>query len=108
MWVGNSVSKRKQTLQLTGPVFFPGDGFIVYDPNRKIISRFDSYGHDSEPKDELVILMDATGNGLLALHRKVSSFFQTFSWIDSKTFGGSSPGLTIIINIHVLTVTLRQ
>ncbi|KAJ6958461.1 hypothetical protein NC653_040184 [Populus alba x Populus x berolinensis] len=74
----------------------------------KIISRFDSYGHDSEPKDELVILMDATGNGLLALHRKVSSFFLTFSWIDSKTFGGSSPGLTIIINIHVLTVTLRQ
>lgn len=85
MWVGNSVSKRKQTLQLTGPVFFPGDGFIVYDPNRKIISRFDSYGPDSEPKDELV-LMDATGNGLLTLHRKVSSSFLTFSWIDSKTF----------------------
>ncbi|KAJ6857542.1 hypothetical protein NC651_039068 [Populus alba x Populus x berolinensis] len=36
----------------------------------KIISRFDSYGPDSEPKDELVILMDATGNGLLTLHRK--------------------------------------
>ncbi|KAG6739994.1 hypothetical protein POTOM_057627 [Populus tomentosa] len=68
--------------------------FIVYDPNRKIISRFDSYGPDSEPKDELVILMDANGNGFLTLHRKVSSFFLT-------TFGGSSPGLTIIININV-------
>ncbi|CAK7345446.1 unnamed protein product [Dovyalis caffra] len=50
-------------------VFFPGDGFIVYHPNREIIFRFDSYGPDSEPKDELV-LMDATGKGLLTLHRK--------------------------------------
>uniref|UniRef100_A0A2K1X042 Uncharacterized protein n=1 Tax=Populus trichocarpa TaxID=3694 RepID=A0A2K1X042_POPTR len=50
------------------------DGFIVYDPNRKIISRFDSYGPDSEPKDELV-LMDATGNGLLTLHRKFNVAF---------------------------------
>uniref|UniRef100_A0A6N2KJB0 Protein LURP-one-related 5 n=1 Tax=Salix viminalis TaxID=40686 RepID=A0A6N2KJB0_SALVM len=56
-------------------VFFPGDGFLVYDPNREIILRFDSYGPDSEPKDELV-LMDASGKGLLTLHRKKPSLRQ--------------------------------
>uniref|UniRef100_A0A6M2ERE0 Uncharacterized protein n=1 Tax=Populus davidiana TaxID=266767 RepID=A0A6M2ERE0_9ROSI len=56
-------------------VFFPGDGFIVYDPNREIILRFDSYGPDSEPKDELV-LMDAGGKGLLTLRRKKPSLHQ--------------------------------
>ncbi|KAJ6699808.1 hypothetical protein OIU79_012952 [Salix purpurea] len=61
-------------------VFFPGDGFLVYDPNREIILRFDSYGPDSEPKDELV-LMDASGKGLLTLHRKKPSLRQRSSII---------------------------
>jgi len=47
-------------------VFFPGDGFIVYDPNGDVLFRFDSYGPDSKPKDELV-LMDASGKCLLTL-----------------------------------------
>ena len=52
-------------------VFFPGDGFVAYDPHGKILFRFDSYGPDSKPKDELV-LMDAAGKCLLTLLRKVS------------------------------------
>jgi uncharacterized protein YxjI len=60
-------------------VFFPGDGFIVYDPNGDVLFRFDSYGPDSKPKDELV-LMDASGKCLLTLLRKVSAlFFLLFS-----------------------------
>ncbi|KAF2310620.1 hypothetical protein GH714_015583 [Hevea brasiliensis] len=50
-------------------VFFPGDGFVVYDPDGDVIFRFDSYGPDSQPKDELV-LMDASGKCLLSLRRK--------------------------------------
>ena len=53
-------------------VFFPGDGFVVYNPKGELIFRFDSYyGPNSRPKDELV-LMDATGKCLLTLIRKVS------------------------------------
>jgi hypothetical protein len=70
-------------------VFFPGDGFIVYDPNREIIFRFDSYGPDSEPKDELV-LMDAGGKGLLTLRRKVSCCF-FFFWSFKLRFGKLVP-----------------
>ncbi|CAN1120593.1 Protein LURP-one-related 12 [Linum perenne] len=51
-------------------VFFPGDGFVVYDPNGDVIFRFDSYG--PETKDELV-LMDASGKCLLTLIRKKPS-----------------------------------
>ncbi|KDP30268.1 hypothetical protein JCGZ_17050 [Jatropha curcas] len=56
-------------------IFFPGDGFIVYDPYGEVIFRFDSYGPNSEPKDELV-LMDATGKCLLSLIRKKPSLHQ--------------------------------
>ncbi|CAN0918249.1 Protein LURP-one-related 12 [Linum grandiflorum] len=52
-------------------VFFPGDGFVVYDPNGEVIFRFDSYG--PETKDELV-LMDASGKSLLTLLRKYSVY----------------------------------
>ncbi|KAF2310632.1 hypothetical protein GH714_015739 [Hevea brasiliensis] len=56
-------------------VFFPGDGFVVYDPDGDVIFRFDSYGPDSQPKDELV-LMDASGKCLLSLRRKKPSLHQ--------------------------------
>ncbi|KAF5482199.1 hypothetical protein F2P56_002788 [Juglans regia] len=56
-------------------VFFPGDGFIVYDPQGVLLFRFDSYGPDSKPKDELV-LMDSSGKCLLTLLRKKPSLYQ--------------------------------
>ncbi|XP_015894422.3 protein LURP-one-related 5 [Ziziphus jujuba] len=56
-------------------VFFPGDGFIVYDPHGHLLFRFDSYGPDSGPLDELV-LMDAAGKCLLTLSRKKPSLHQ--------------------------------
>ncbi|EEF35200.1 protein LURP-one-related 5 [Ricinus communis] len=56
-------------------VFYPGDAFLVYDPQGEIIFRFDSYGPESQPKDELV-LMDASGKCLLSLLRKKPSLHQ--------------------------------
>ncbi|XP_050214714.1 protein LURP-one-related 5-like [Mercurialis annua] len=56
-------------------VFFPGDAFLVYNSDGQIVFRFDSYGSDSESKDELV-LMDATGKCLLSLLRKKPSLHQ--------------------------------
>ncbi|GMY35828.1 protein LURP-one-related 5-like [Fagus crenata] len=56
-------------------LFFPGDGFIVYDPKGEILFRFDSYGPESKPKDELV-LMDSSGKCLLTLLRKKPSLRQ--------------------------------
>lgn len=57
-------------------VFYRGDGFVVHNPKGELMLRFDSYygphGHPL-PKDELV-LMDATGNCLLTLIRKVCLF----------------------------------
>lgn len=60
-------------------VFFPGDGFIVYDPKGELILRFDSYGPDSQPKDELV-LMEASGKCLLTLLRKVTQVTDAFTF----------------------------
>lgn len=57
-------------------VFFPGDGFIVYDPHGHLLFRFDSYGPRSRPLDELV-LMDAAGMCLLTFSRKVKSYIPT-------------------------------
>ncbi|KAG6658609.1 protein LURP-one-related 5-like [Carya illinoinensis] len=56
-------------------VFFPGDGFVVYDPHGEFLFRHDSYGPDSRPKDELV-LMDRSGKCLLTLLRKKPSLHQ--------------------------------
>ncbi|KAF5749624.1 protein LURP-one-related 12-like [Tripterygium wilfordii] len=71
-------------------VFFPGDGFIVYDPNGEIILRFDSYGPDSEPKHEL-ILMDASGKCLLTLLRKTPSLHQRWEGFFGERLEGQHP-----------------
>ncbi|KAJ8768299.1 hypothetical protein K2173_021239 [Erythroxylum novogranatense] len=55
-------------------VFFPGDGFVVYNPDRQLILRSDSYS-PHRPSDELV-LMDASGKCLLTLLRKKPSLHQ--------------------------------
>lgn len=55
-------------------VFFPGDGFVVYNHEGQLLFRFDSYGPESKPMDELV-LMDAFGKCLLTLRRKVILVF---------------------------------
>ncbi|CAI0376330.1 unnamed protein product [Linum tenue] len=68
-------------------VFFPGDGFLVYDPNGEVLLRFDSYG--PETKDELV-LMDASGKCLLTLRRKKPSLHNR--WEGFLGEGGSNHG----------------
>ncbi|XWS72949.1 hypothetical protein CRYUN_Cryun02cG0083400 [Craigia yunnanensis] len=72
-------------------VFFPGDGFVVYNPKGELIFRFDSYyGPDSQPKDELV-LMDATGKCLLTLIRKKPSLHQRWVGLLGEKMENESP-----------------
>ncbi|KAK9141731.1 hypothetical protein Syun_011131 [Stephania yunnanensis] len=62
------------TVQKTS-LFFPGDGFSVYNCQGKVVFRVDSYGPDARFKDELV-LMDALGKCLLTVRRKRPSLHQ--------------------------------
>ena len=55
-------------------LFFPGDGFTVYNCKGELIFRVDSYGPDARDKGELV-LMDASGHCLLTVRRKVIDLF---------------------------------
>ncbi|XVE71475.1 hypothetical protein DITRI_Ditri10aG0153400 [Diplodiscus trichospermus] len=92
-------------------VFFPGDGFVAYDPKGELIFRFDSYyGPDSQPKDELV-LMDATGNCLLTLVRKKPSLHQRWEGLLGEKMENESPifcvrrssiigGSTVIVDVY--------
>ncbi|KAF7806408.1 protein LURP-one-related 5-like [Senna tora] len=60
--------ETKLTVHKTS-LFFEGDGFIAYAPTGDLLFRFDSYGPDSQPKDQL-LLLDASGTCLLTLLRK--------------------------------------
>ncbi|KAK8654986.1 hypothetical protein V6N13_107579 [Hibiscus sabdariffa] len=72
-------------------VFFPGDGFVVYNPKGEVLLRFDSYyGPDSLPRDELV-LMDATGHCLLTLIRKKPSLHQRWEGLLGEKMEKESP-----------------
>ncbi|GMI89220.1 hypothetical protein like AT3G15810 [Hibiscus trionum] len=72
-------------------VFFPGDGFVVYNPKGEVMLRFDSYyGPHPLPKDELV-LMDATGNCLLTLIRKKPSLHQRWEGLLGEKMEKESP-----------------
>ncbi|OMO81167.1 hypothetical protein CCACVL1_12566 [Corchorus capsularis] len=72
-------------------VFFPGDGFVVYNPKGELMFRFDSYyNSDSHPKDELV-LMDATGNCLLTLLRKKPSLHQRWEGLRGEKMEKETP-----------------
>ncbi|KAI4344150.1 hypothetical protein L6164_011414 [Bauhinia variegata] len=70
-----SFSQETQLTVHKTSVFFPGDGFVAYDPNGKLLFRFDSYGPEPHPRDEL-LLMDASGKCLLTLMRKRPSLHQ--------------------------------
>ncbi|XP_042497119.1 protein LURP-one-related 12-like [Macadamia integrifolia] len=50
-------------------LFFPGDGFSVYDGKGEVLFRVDSYGPDDRLQDEIV-LMNASGKCLLTVRRK--------------------------------------
>ncbi|KAK6248370.1 hypothetical protein QUC31_019935 [Theobroma cacao] len=72
-------------------VFFPGDGFVVYNPKGELIFRFDSYyGPDSQAKDELV-LMDATSKCLLTLIRKKPSLHQRWEGLLGEKMENENP-----------------
>jgi len=75
-------------------VFFPGDGFVAYDPHGEMLFRFDSYGPDSKPKDELV-LMDAAGKCLLTLLRKKPSLHQRWEGYAGEKAEHQDPIFTV-------------
>jgi len=101
--------ETKLTVRKTS-VFFPGDGFLVYDPDNQIIFRFDSYGPDPHPLDELV-LMDASGKCLLTLHRKKPSLHQRWEGFLGERTDGQDPifsvcrssiigGSTLVVEVY--------
>lgn len=72
-------------------LFFPGDGFAVYDSKGQLAFRVDSYGPDARDTGE-VVLMDPHGRCLLTVRRKVNTNFSfRGSAIDSRPSGYVSP-----------------
>lgn len=72
-------------------IFFPGDGFCVYDCKEgKLIFRVDSYGYDVRDRDELV-LMDALGKCLLTVRRKRPSLHQRWEGFQGERSEGQKP-----------------
>ncbi|KAL5575708.1 hypothetical protein UlMin_017407 [Ulmus minor] len=71
-------------------LFFPGDGFIVYDSKGELVFRVDSYGPDIRDKDELV-LMDAHGRCLLTVRRKRPSLHQRWEGFVGERTDGQKP-----------------
>lgn len=77
---------QKETLLtvMKTSLFFPGDGFAVYDCGGQLVFRVDSYGPDSRDAGELV-LMDSDGRCLLTVRRKVCNQLFLFSTSWSRT-----------------------
>lgn len=69
---GYILEEGTQLTVLRTSIFLAGDGFCVYDCKGKLVYRVDSYGYDVRDRDELV-LMDASGECLLTVKRKVRS-----------------------------------
>ncbi|XP_057460208.1 protein LURP-one-related 12-like [Actinidia eriantha] len=71
-------------------LFFPGDGFTVYNCKGELIFRVDSYGPDARDKGELV-LMDASGHCLLTVRRKRPSLHQRWEGFRGERMDGQKP-----------------
>ncbi|XP_059637917.1 protein LURP-one-related 12-like isoform X2 [Cornus florida] len=74
-------------------LFFPGDGFTVYDSQGELILRVDSYGPDSNSRDEL-FLMDSSGKCLLTLCRK-ASLHQRWEGFLGERMDGQEPRFSV-------------
>lgn len=84
-------------------LFFPGDGFVVYDPQGELIFRVDSYGPDFYSKDELV-LMDSSGKCLLSLHHKKPSLHRQWEGFLGEKMDGQGP----IFSMHRSSIIGRS
>ncbi|KAI3982075.1 hypothetical protein MKX01_018981 [Papaver californicum] len=71
-------------------LFFPGDGFSVYDFKGEVVFRVDSYGHSGHEQDELV-LMDASGKCLLTVRRKRPSLHHRWEGYIGEKSEGQKP-----------------
>ncbi|XP_059287553.1 protein LURP-one-related 5-like [Lycium ferocissimum] len=87
----------KEEMNLTihkSSLFYPGDGFIAYNPGGEIVFRVESYCPASRSKDEL-ILMDSTGASLVTLQRKKPSLHQRWEGFLGEKNEGQEPIFTI-------------
>ncbi|GMH03630.1 hypothetical protein Nepgr_005469 [Nepenthes gracilis] len=75
-------------------VFFPGDGFTVYDCNGQLVFRVDSYGGPEIQKEEIV-LMDAAGHCLLTVRRKRPSLHHRWEGYLGERNEGSKPTFSV-------------
>lgn len=75
-------------------LFYPGDGFIVYDCNGDLVFRVESYGPDGRDKDE-VVLMDANGRCLLTVRRKRPSLHQRWEGYAGERGEGQKPMFSV-------------
>ncbi|VVA39072.1 PREDICTED: LURP-one-related [Prunus dulcis] len=71
-------------------LFFPGDGFTVYDCKGQLVFRVDSYGPDPRDRSE-VVLMDAHGRCLLTVRRKRPSLHQRWEGFEGERTDGQKP-----------------
>ncbi|KAL5729626.1 hypothetical protein ACHQM5_002551 [Ranunculus cassubicifolius] len=80
-----------QLTVLKTSIFFPGDGFCVYDCMGNLVFRVESYGGlDVQDKDEL-ILMDFSGKCLLTVRRKRPSLHQRWEGFLGERCEGQKP-----------------
>ncbi|XP_009365431.1 protein LURP-one-related 12 [Pyrus x bretschneideri] len=71
-------------------IFFPGDGFTVYDCKGQMVFRVDSYAPDAHDSSELV-LMDPQGRCLLTVRRKRPSLHQRWEGFVGERTDGQKP-----------------
>ncbi|KAI3419028.1 uncharacterized protein J3R85_013550 [Psidium guajava] len=71
-------------------LFFPGDGFAVYDSKGQLAFRVDSYGPDARDTGE-VVLMDPHGRCLLTVRRKRPSLHQRWEGFYGEGTDGQKP-----------------
>ncbi|KAK1358212.1 LURP1-related protein domain containing protein [Heracleum sosnowskyi] len=71
-------------------LFFPGDGFTVYDCSGQLVFRVDTYATDASHRSELV-LMDPSGRCLLTVRRKRPSLHQRWEGFLGERVDGQKP-----------------
>ncbi|KAJ4958172.1 hypothetical protein NE237_025283 [Protea cynaroides] len=87
---GFCFNEYTQLTVLKTSLFFPGDGFSVYDTKGEVLFRVDSYGPDARLKDELV-LMDAAGKCLITVRKKRPSLHQRWEGFLGERCDGMKP-----------------
>eukprot|EP00268_Persea_americana_P047787 TRINITY_DN50060_c0_g1_i1.p1 TRINITY_DN50060_c0_g1~~TRINITY_DN50060_c0_g1_i1.p1 ORF type:complete len:217 (+),score=34.15 TRINITY_DN50060_c0_g1_i1:266-916(+) len=82
--------KETQLTVLKTSLFFTGDGFSVYNSEGELVFRVECYDHDARNHHQLV-LMDASGKGILTVRRKRPSLHQRWEGFLGEKMDGQKP-----------------